>query len=265
MRWLNIIYYVFFLLIILSCDKNNNFTPLISAEDDVKLGQQFSAEIEANPAQYPILDEVQYADAYNYLEGVWQEILNSGEIAYRQEFPWTIKIIQDDSTLNAFAIPGGYVYVYTGLIKYLDVEDDLAGVLGHEIAHGDLRHVSRNLQRQYGVSALLSIITGNQDPGLLSQIALTLAELQYSQAYESEADDKSVDYLANTKYGCASARSFFEKLIAEGQTGNTPAFLSTHPQPEDRVEDITAKAMEIQCDTMQLNPATYSDFKQMLP
>ena len=66
-----------------------------------------------------------------------------------------LRIIHDDSTLNAFCTPGGYIYIYTGILKFLDSEDEFAGVLGHEIAHADLRHSTRQMTKQYGVQILL--------------------------------------------------------------------------------------------------------------
>ena len=106
------------------------------------------------------MDPVQYQNAYNYLQGITDEILNSGNVTYRDEFVWKIHIIEDDEVLNAFATPGGYIYVYTGLIKFLENEDDLAGVMGHEIAHSDQRHSVKQLQKMYGVQILLSVVLG---------------------------------------------------------------------------------------------------------
>ncbi|MEO0333055.1 MAG: M48 family metalloprotease, partial [Bacteroidota bacterium] len=195
-------------------------------------------------------------------------ILDSEEVAYRETFPWQIRIIQNDSTLNAFAAPGGFVYVYTGLIKYLDSEDDLAGVLGHEIAHADLRHSMRNIQRQYGISILLSLLLG-ENSSQLTQIAAQLASgvagLSFSREFEREADEASVEYLSQTAYNCAGARSFFQKLTEDGKTTGIPTFLSTHPNPNNRFENITQKANEINCSTQPLNPPSYQDFQQMLP
>lgn len=256
------------LLVFNSCkDKNENFV-FFSVEDDVELGAQVAEEIENDPDKFPILDETEYTEAYNYLNNLLDYILTSGEVKYTEEFEWDIYIIADDSVLNAFATPGGYLYVYTGLIKYLDQEDDLMGVLGHEVAHSDLRHTSRNLQRQYGINILLQLLTG-EDPSQLEQIAGqiagTAAGLSFSREFEEEADAKSVEYLANTPYACNGAYSFFQKLLDEGQAGRTPEFLSTHPDPENRIEDINTKADELGCNTTPLAPATYEEFKNMLP
>jgi len=250
-----------------SCDKNDNFIPFFSLEDDKALGLQVSQEIAADPA-FTLLDEAQYPEAYDYINNMVSNILNSGEVAYEEEFVWEVTIVQDDSTLNAFATPGGYLYVYTGLIKYLESADALAGVMGHEVAHSDLRHTSRNLQKQYGVSLLLSVLLGN-DPGQLEQIAGqiagTISGLAFTREFETEADLKSVEYLAETGYACDGAKIFFESLAESGQGGGTPEFLSTHPNPDNRVENISDKADEEGCDTTLSPESGYEAFQASLP
>ncbi|MEM6845962.1 MAG: M48 family metalloprotease [Bacteroidota bacterium] len=250
-----------------SCDENDNLQ-VFSLDQEIQLGQQLDSSIMSNPEEYPVLDSVQCNDAYNYLENIFFGILDSEEVAYREQFPWQIRIIQNDSTLNAFAAPGGYVYVYTGLIKYLDSEDDLAGVLGHEIAHADLRHSMRNIQRQYGINILLSLLLGddaNQLTQIAAQLAAGAAGLSFSREFEREADAASVEYLSQTPYNCAGARSFFQKLTEDGKTSGIPTFLSTHPNPSNRFENITQKANAIGCSTQPFNPPSYQDFQQMLP
>ena len=267
LRSFTILFMLVVLFIVPSCDKNNDFV-IFSIEDDKKLGAQVAAEIGSKPNEFPILDRNQYADAYNYLQNITNQILNSGQVTYRDEFNWTIHIINDDDVLNAFATPGGYIYVYTGLIKYLDKEDDLAGVMGHEIAHADQRHSTKQLQRAYGIQILLSVVLGN-DPSTLEQIvgalAGNLATLQFSRSFEEEADEYSVKYLSETEYQCNGAHSFFEKLLEQEKAGNTPKFLSTHPAPQDRVDAINTLAENIGCDMLPYDPASYQDFKNMLP
>jgi predicted Zn-dependent protease len=236
----------------ISCDKNGDFL-LFSIQNDIDLGAQMDAEIEANTQEFPILSRTTYSAAYSYLDDMVEHILDNADISYREEFVWEVHIINDD-VLNAFVTPGGYIYVYSGLIKYLDNADDLAGVIGHEIAHADQRHSSKQLQRQYGISMLLSIILGDEPSVLeeaVGQIAGTGAILAFSRGAESEADAFSVEYLANTRYACNGAASFFQKLIDEGAGGGIPEFLSTHPNPDNRVADINAKATQEGCSTDQ--------------
>lgn len=256
---------LFFLALVFSgCDKNDNLV-IFSVEDDKRLGAQVSEEIRNDPS-FKLIPEEENPEAYAYINNMVDEILNSGEVAYRDEFVWDVTLIDNDTVLNAFATPGGYIYIYTGLIKYLETADALEGVLGHEIAHADLRHTSRNLQKMYGVSILLSVVLG-KDPTSLEQIAGqiagTVAGLQFSREYESEADDKSVVYLAATSYACNGAAFFFERLLEEGQS-SPPEFLSTHPSPENRVADINATADALDCDTTLATDTGYEAFKASL-
>ncbi len=244
-----------------SCkDKKIN---IFSLNDDIELGKQVSEEIAANPQEYPLLDPNKYSAAYAHLQRITDNILNSGQVQYKDKFAWETHIINDDSTLNAFCTPGGYIYVYTGLIKYLESEDELAGVMGHEIAHADRRHSTNAMTRQYGIQLLLDIVFG-QDKGALARVAVELKELQYSRDAEREADKYSVIYLYPTDYDARGAARFFEKLLANGNSGG-PQFLSTHPNPENRVENITKEWETLGGKEGQRFVERYQQFKNALP
>ncbi len=133
--------------------------PVFTPEEDVELGKMSAQSLAEDPEEYPILSESEYPEAYEHLRRVVGGIIDSPEIQYRDVFAYSqMKIIDRDDVLNAFCTPGGYIYVYTGPIKYLDQEDHLAGVLGHEIAHAEKRHGSVRLQKEYGIKALTSFL-----------------------------------------------------------------------------------------------------------
>jgi predicted Zn-dependent protease len=247
------------LLLLTACkDQEVN---IFTIDDDKELGAQLLAEIEADPETYPPLLRDDYPEAYEHIERIRDSILASDDIRYRDEFTWEVRLIDDDETLNAFAAPGGYIWVYTGLIRFLESEDQLAGVMGHEIAHADRRHSTQQLTKIYGISTMLSVALG-EDPGLLAEIAAGLASLEFSREHEADADDYSVIYLCDTEYASNGAAGFFELL--EGQM-EIPEFLSTHPSSEGRIEDINAKAEELGC-SVEPNPnADYQAVKDSLP
>jgi len=238
---------------------------LISIDQDKQMGLASVDEIEKNPTEYPLLDSAKYPVAYAHIYRITKTILDSGGVYSKDEFAWRVKIIKRDDVLNAFCTPGGYIYVYTGLIKFLDNETQLAGVMGHEIAHADKRHSANQMVKNYGVSALVSILSGGGQPGALSTLASQLIGLSFSRTDETEADKFSVKYLNGTSYDGRGAKYFFEKLIAAGQTGGTPAFLSTHPNPENRVADITAVWECYGSRVGQTFDAQYMQFKASLP
>lgn len=235
---------------------------LFSIEDDKALGLQVSQQIASDSKQFPVLPEKGNEEAYKYVRGLTTQLLRSGKVAHANDFAWEVKIIKDDKTLNAFAVPGGYLYVYTGLIKYLDSEDQLAGVMGHEIAHAAQRHSTQQMTKLYGLDALRQIVLGKKDPGMLEQLALGLASLKFSRSHESEADEHSVLYLCNSSLNAAGAAGFFEKI--KGKGGTPPEFLSTHPDPGNRVKDIKAKAQSLGCRGSKTNKAAYEKIKKLL-
>lgn len=235
----------------------NLFTPA----QDIELGKQVKAEIASDPKQFPVLTEKGNEEVYRYIRKITQNILNSGKVNYKDEFAWEVNIINDDKTLNAFATPGGYIYVYTGLIKYLDSENQLAGVMGHEIAHAANRHSTQQMTKLYGLSAITSIVTGKPDPGMVEQVLLGLLSLKFSRGHETDADMHSVIYLCGTSYKADGAADFFKKIENQDRP---PEFLSTHPDPGNRVKNIESKAIELGCTGTATNTSEYSRIKQLL-
>ena len=208
---------------------------LFTIEQDKQLGAQVAAEIDANTREYPLLDSAQYSDVYAYVYKVRNKILNSGKVDYKDDFLWRVRIIHDDSTLNAFCTPGGYIYVYTGILKFLENESEFAGVMGHEIGHADMRHSTRQMTQMYGIETLLAILAG--DRAMLAQVTSSLIGLKFSRNHENEADERSVTYLCPTDYNADAGAGFFAKIQAMGG-GRQPEFLSTHPDPGNRIENF---------------------------
>jgi predicted Zn-dependent protease len=248
-----------------SCKDEDGDINIFTVQDDITLGAQVSAELENDPAfKDAIIDSASYPNIYKYVYGIRDSILNTGLVKYKDLFQWRIRVINDDSTLNAFCTPGGYIYIYTGLINFLESEDQLAGVMGHEMAHADKRHSTDAMTRQYGMQVLFDIVFG-QDKGQIVRIAAGIKELSYSRKNESEADEYSVIWLNNTSYNPLGAAGFFEKLIALGQSGGAPEFLSTHPNPDNRVQSMKDKWTSLGGKTGQTFQARYTDFKNTLP
>jgi beta-barrel assembly-enhancing protease len=249
-------------------DTSNDYQLFFSVKDDLALGQKTAAEIDGNPKEYPILDPATHPEAYAYIQKIVSNLLGSGQVRYAKQFPWRVRIINRD-ILNAFCAPGGYIYVYTGLIRYLDAEYELAGVMGHEMAHADRRHTSRQLERMYGLQLVSQLALGNSSSAIatqVSQIAQGLAGLSFSRAHEREADEWSVRYLCPTGYPAFGASLFFEKLEKEKSSGQSlPQFLSTHPDPGNRVQEIRKKATKFDCKGQQTFQAEYAAFKAKLP
>jgi beta-barrel assembly-enhancing protease len=250
-----------------SCSKSDSSIPItiFTVDDDIAMGQQMDQLIGGDPGNYPLLDSVQYASVYAHLYQIRNTILASGKVHYANTFQWKVRILHNDTVINAFCIPGGNIYIYTGIIKFLDNEAEFAGVLAHEMAHADRRHTSEQLTLVYGETLLLSLILGN-NPSQLTQIVANLAQglgnLAYSRSHEYESDEYAVKYLYPTKYDAAAIGDFFIKI---GSMPTPPAFLSDHPSPADRLTKITDVFDALGGVHGGTFVADYQQFKSLLP
>ena len=246
-----------------SCSSKGGGLNLYSVSQDAQLGAQVNEQILSDPKQFPVLDKAKYPEAYKHIQRITNTILNSGQVELRNDFKWEVRLINDSKTLNAFCTPGGYIYVYSGLIKFLDSEDQLAGVMGHEIAHADRRHSTKQMTKMTGVSILSQVLLGNQQA--LANVANQLVGLKFSRSHETDADDMSVKYLCATTYKADGAAGFFEKLTKQEGSARPPEFLSTHPNPDNRVAHIITNAKTMGCKGTAKNIEQYNAFKKSLP
>jgi len=249
-------------LFLSGCGSSENALNLFTLEDDIALGNQVKDEIEGDSSTLEVLDSSAYSTLYRYLYAIRDSLLNSGQVKYKNDFPWRIRVIHDDSTLNAFCAPGGFIYIYTGILKYLDAEDQLAGVLGHEMGHADLRHSTRQLTQMYGVQTLIGLIAGDRE--FIRQVTSSLIGLSFSRAHEKEADECSVKFLCSTSYNADAAAVFFEKIAKEGGI-RPPEILSTHPDPGNRIEAYHTHKQSYGCTGASEHKERYQKMIQTLP
>jgi beta-barrel assembly-enhancing protease len=235
---------------------------------DIELGKQMDREIKSHPKEYPLLQN--RSDVKQYIESIGWKIIASPEIKYRDQFAYQFEVIQDDSTVNAFCTPGGYVYVYTGLLKFLDNEASLAGVIAHEIAHAEKRHATNKMSTQYGLETVLGLAgskmgeSGAQVAGVVAGLGL----LKYNRTEEEEADTYSFQYLKSTEYFPGAIIFFFQKVDAGNSGGAMERLLSTHPLPKDRYEHMNTLIAEygsVKPSESTLFTERYKKFKESLP
>jgi predicted Zn-dependent protease len=252
-------------LTVMQCSRDDPSLNIFTVNQDIEFGQALDNEILSNPSEYPILSRYDYPEAYEHLERIRDNLLASGEHKYKDRFDWEVKIIDQD-VLNAFAAPGGYMYYYSGLIKFLENEAQFAGVMAHEMAHADRRHSTDNLTKQYGFSIMVGMILGD-NPGQLAEIAAGMANglssLAFSRKNEYEADEYAVKYMKKTDYEPCALGDFFTLLEAQsGSSTHPPVFLSTHPSPDDRQEKINEHCSGASGDTFV---SRYLEFQNSLP
>lgn len=226
---------------------------LLSKSDDIQLGQKMQAQIAADPAHYPVLNN---PNVTSYIQGIVNTIVSSPNVK-NKDFRYVATVINDDKTVNAFAVPGGPIYVYTGLLKFIDNEATLAGILAHEITHVDHRHSSEQISQQYGLQILSSVIVGQTaNNGILSQIVEyttaaggALASLRFSRNDERDADKTSFEdlmALPGRPWYPAGIKYFMIKTVpmeGKGSTSFSKNF-STHPPSQERLDAVNKQAKD---------------------
>ena len=204
----------------------------VSLEEEWELGRQLEAEIAHT------MPLVRDRETVSFVNRIGQRLVRQTEMS---ELPWEFHVVKDPS-INAFNIPGGHVYVNTGLIAQVDDVAELAGVLAHEIAHGVARHGTERLTKAYGLQIGAGILLG-QDPGLVEQIVAQIAGqgaiAKFSRDDEREADRLAIPYLYNARYDPRGMVELFSRLLTQGggQRSGVEQFFSTHPLTEERLED----------------------------
>jgi len=253
-----------------SCDNDNGLN-IFTLEQDRKFGRQFDNQITADTSDYIVVDENEYSEAYDHLNRILDNLLESDDLNHAEDFDWKARIVMSkkkDTVLNAFAVPGGYMYFYPGLIRYLDNEAQFAGVMAHEMAHVDKRHTTKRMTKLYSFQFLTGLILGenpDQWAEIVAQLALGLGNLQFSRTDEYEADEFAVKYSSDTELYPKGVAGFFIKLEDEENRPKTPEFLSTHPSPDNRIEQIDEVWRNIGSPRGEKFTPRYNEFKKALP
>lgn len=239
---------------------------LFSISDDVKLGAEVVAEMRQDQQNFPVYNN---AEATAYVQAIVDEIIQSPLVKYRDAFNYKITIVNTE-TINAFALPGGYLHVYKGLLKYVDNEATLAAILAHEIGHAELRHATKRLTKEYGVQLLLGLLIG-QNPSQLEEIAGNLVSglgfLYNSREDEYQSDEYSFKYLQSTRWYPGAGKYFFEKLKNETNNSDFDELFLTHPLDQKRIDEINRYITEANLaapSESNLYSQKYLQFKQIL-
>lgn len=210
---------------------------LVSESQEIQMGQQFSQEVEAS---MPLVDD---PELQGYVEGVG---LALAAVSERPDIPWSFRVV-DDPVVNAFALPGGPVYVTRGILAHFSSEAEMAAVLGHEIGHITARHSVEQISRAQlagiglAVGSMLSRDVARYS-GLASQ-GLQVLFLSFGRDDEHESDMLGVRYAGRVDYDVRESITMHEKLDRIGDLSNgggIPGWLSTHPSSEDRIDRLHA-------------------------
>lgn len=208
---------------------------LVSDQDEYVIGQQFDANLRADATKYPLynLSARSHQTVKDYVDGVMKKVLDQVPTSERPSYFDKFKVtIIDAPEINAFAVPGGGVYVYTGILDTLRNEAELAAILAHEITHVVHHHYRVLLAQQYGVQAIVNAVGG--DSSGLSRIATGLLALKFSRVHETDSDKNGTLLSGKAGYNPLGVADFFKRM-PEG----TLEVLSDHPSNSARVDAVT--------------------------
>jgi predicted Zn-dependent protease len=231
---------------------------LVSESDEIRLGRNTDGQI-ANT--YGLYGDT---DLGAYIQGLGQTI---GKKSHRSHLSFDFKVL-DSPVVNAFAVPGGYVYLTRGILSYLNSEAELAGVIGHEIGHIAARHSAQQLSKAQlaqlglGVGSVLSQTF--RDYASLAQFGVSVLFLKFSRDHERQADDLGVEYASKAGFDAGQMAHFFitlERLHPSSDQSGLPSWLSTHPDPPDRIRTVERRARQwanqLGRRDLQVNSQTY--------
>jgi predicted Zn-dependent protease len=229
---------------------------LVSESQEIQMGQQAAQDVAQSIGLY------NDSKVQSYVANLGKRMAAESE---RPNLPWEFHVV-DDASVNAFALPGGFIYVTRGLMASINDEAELASVLGHEIAHVTHRHSVQQISKAQlaqlglGIGSILSSDIARF--GQLASTGLGILFLKYGRDAENQADQSGFRYALNQNYDVREMTDVFQTLnrISEaGGGGKLPEWLSTHPNPENRIERV-----EQILDTLQRDPGKVVNREQYL-
>lgn len=234
----------------------------LPAEQEAQLAAQIDRELHQR------FDVIEDPEIRQYVERVGQAVARPSA-EERGPLDVHFEVIDDPNQLNAFAAPGGNIYIYSGMLLAAASEAELAAILAHEVAHVANRDIARQLVAQFGLQTLARMALGDE-PGLVTQLATQLggagALAAHSRGQESAADEAAVRYVVEAGYDPQAMVRIFEKFSRLRQTspGALEVFFSTHPPPGDRVEAIQQRVAEVGASGGRLGEESHSRMVQSL-
>lgn len=210
---------------------------LISTEREIAVGESIARHIED---QFTLNTDV---DLNDRVSKIAERIAS---VCDRKELVYTVRIIDHEEEVNAFALPGGFVYLFKELIDKTDSDDEIAGVLAHEIGHITARHAIKRMQAQHGYNLLMALSVATGQGHMASGVSLAFASVisAYSRQDEIEADTLAVRYLERAGYDPMAIATFLEKLleISANRPSRSFSYWRTHPYTSQRIATVTKKA-----------------------
>ncbi|MCA0268883.1 MAG: M48 family metalloprotease [Bacteroidetes bacterium] len=207
----------------------------MSAEQEVAMGQQAAPEMAAEfGGLYPD------AQAQELIDRVGQAVVQNSQ-ARNTPYPFDFHLLADPQTVNAFALPGGQIFITYALVSRLQTEGQLAGVLGHEVGHVVARHSAQQMAKAgllQGLANAGAVAAGDYQTAQIAQVVAQMANMRYGREDELESDRLGVDFMSDAGYDPNALKAVMAILEQASGGAQQPEFMSTHPSPGNRVQEI---------------------------
>jgi predicted Zn-dependent protease len=221
----------------------------VSIEEEWQLGRELEADLAGR------LDLVNDATLTRYVNSLGQRMVQQTTMA---NLPWRFHVVQDDE-INAFNVPGGLVYVHTGLLAKSGTAAEFAGALAHEISHGLARHGTQRYSQAQEANLIAAILLG-ANPGAVAQIGAQIAAAgafaRFSRDDEREADQMAVELMSATGYNPEGLARLLERLMEQGSAAG--GFFSSHPNPAERVQNVRGFARGVSTAGLRMDESGFS-------
>ncbi len=200
------------------------------------IGSAFRQQIRRMPAEFPMLSRSQYEEAYAYMEQLLLMVVRTPQYQYRDYYEWSVDLIYDDSLAHAFILPGGHLFITTGLLRYIEDESQALALIAHELYYADREVAFEQLRAVTGGFLLGDIVLGNPVEGL-DEAAQAAASISWPANAVVEADSVCVEVLCPFRYDAQALACLLEKM--QQDEGQSLEWVRTHgPISKDRIDRI---------------------------
>jgi len=257
--------FIFSCIFLSNCKKNDDILVHVikdeyTFEDQDEIGKTLKTLIVNSPDRYHILEQSENADFYKYVNTLMDMLANTDYVTNRVNFKWDVTIIQDDNVTTSFITPGGHLFIYTGLLKFINSETELFSILAHEVNYADSGNLMERLVSTFGKDVIGDLLLGYDIPTTRA-VANSLENISYTEQEVLIADRYALNIICPFQYDAIGLKTFLERA-------NSNSFeiqwLETHPSSITRIESIEEYAVNcgIEEDTFTQR---YLEYKALLP
>ncbi|MXV38716.1 M48 family metalloprotease [Flavobacteriaceae bacterium Ap0902] len=222
---------------------NSSFNEITGEDQHVSLSPEQEIQLGLDGRDYMIQESgglYQDQEVQQYVDQIGADIVQKSD-ASKTPYPYEFHVLADPNTVNAFAMPGGQIFITVGLLKRLQSKDQVAGVLGHEVGHVVARHSAQQMEKQkltQGLVGAAGVVGGDVNSAQYAQMIGNMVNMSYGRADELQSDELGVRFMIQAGYDPSALIGVME-ILAEASGGQSqPEFASTHPSPDNRIQKI---------------------------